>query len=107
MYAWTPRHKGSPKESPFTQEGKMEVKRIVGILNPLVAGKNQDEGDKRRKIFSEEPCLGMDNHFSGEHVDELLGENGYKTIHTTARGRLGKDPSRTTTTRRELRLVRD
>ena len=64
MYAWTPRHKGSPKESTFTQEGPMEVKRIVGILNPLVAGKKQDEGDNRRQIFLEEPCLGMDNHFS-------------------------------------------
>ena len=69
----------------------MEVKRIFGILNPLVIGKKQDEGDKRRQIFSEEPCLGMDNHFSGEHVDAFLGENGYKTIHTTACSRLVKD----------------
>ena len=91
MYAWTPRHKGSPKESTFTQEGPMEVKRIVGILNPVVIGEKQDKGDKIRQIFLEEPCLGMDNHFSGEHVDTFLGENGYKTIHTTARGRLGKD----------------
>ena len=33
----------------------------------------------------------MDNHFSGEHIDAFLGENGYKTIHTTACGRSGKD----------------
>ena len=69
----------------------MEVKCIVGILNPLVVGEKQVEGNKRRHIFLEEPCLGMDNHFSGEHVNEFLGENGYKTIHTTTRGRLEKD----------------
>ena len=69
----------------------MEAKNIVGILNPLVAGENQDEGNKRRQSFSDEPCLGMDNHFSGEDVNAFLGDNGYKTIHTTARGRLGKD----------------
>ena len=68
----------------------MKVKRIVGILNPLVAGEKQDEGDKRRQIFSEDPCLGMDNHFRGENVDAFLGENRYKTIHTTAHSRLGK-----------------
>ena len=85
MYDWTLWHKGFPNVSLFTQEGPMEVKRIVGILNPLVIGKKQDEGDKRRQIILEEPCLGMDNHFSGEHVDTFLGENGYKTIHTTAR----------------------
>ena len=44
MYAWIPRHKGFPKVSPFTQEGPMEVKHIVGILNPLVAGEKQDKG---------------------------------------------------------------
>ena len=65
MYAWTPRHKGFPKVSPFTQEGPMEVKHIVGILNPLVIGKKQAKGVKRRNMFLEEPCLGMDNHFSG------------------------------------------
>ena len=92
MYAWTPRHKEFPKEYPFTQEGPMEVKRIVGILNPLVVGEKQDVGDNRWQIFLEEQCLGMDNHFSREHVDTFLGENGYKTIHTTPpRGRLGTD----------------
>ena len=91
MYTRTPRHKGFPKVSTFTQEGPMEVKSIVGILNPLVAGEKQDEGDKRRQIFLEDPCLGMDNQFRGDHVNAFLGENGYKTIHTTARGRLGKD----------------
>ena len=60
MYDWTLWHKGFPKVSLFTQEGPMEVKRIVGILNPLVIGKKQDEGDKRRQIFSEEPYLGME-----------------------------------------------
>ena len=69
----------------------MEVKHIVGILNPLVAGEKQDKGNKRWQIFSDKPCIGMDNHFSGEHVDVFLGENGYHTIHTTAHGRLGKD----------------
>ena len=90
MYAWTPRHKGFPKESPFTREVPMEVKRIVGISNPLVVGEKQDKGDKRRQIFLEKSCLGMDNHFSGEHVNAFLGENRYKTIHTTAHSRLGK-----------------
>ena len=32
----------------------------------------------------------MDNHFSGSHVDILLGENGYKSINTCRRDCLPK-----------------
>ena len=73
MYAWTPRNKGFPKVSQFAQEGPMEVKRIVGILNTLVIGEKQDEDDKRGQIVLEEPCIDTDDHFSGEHINAFLG----------------------------------
>ena len=41
-----------------------------------------------RQIFTQKPCLSMDNHFSGKNVDHHLGSNGYKGVYTSARGRL-------------------
>ena len=84
--AWTPRHKLFKKEGKFTQEGPMEMKRLCEMLLPLVKGSPQDANDKRRQIFDAVPCLGMDNHFSGDHVDKFLGENGFKAIMTRQRG---------------------
>jgi hypothetical protein len=90
LYAWTPRHKGFEKKAPFTQEGPMELKRLCEEITPLVIGEDQEEDDKRRQIFTEKPCFGMDNHFSGDHVDAYLGEHGFKGIYTRQRGRLHK-----------------
>ena len=66
----------------------MEMKRLCEMLLPLVKGLPQDANDKRRQIFDAVPCLGMGNHFSGDHVDKYLGENGFKVIMTRQRGRL-------------------
>ena len=59
-------------------------------LTPLVKGQPQEENDERRHIFVVKPCLGMDKHFSGGHVDDYLGENGYKAIMTRQREQLHK-----------------
>ena len=107
MYDWTPWHKGFPKVSPFTQEGPMEVKRIVGILNPLVIGEKQDEGDKRRQIFQRSHALAwittsvenMSTH-SLERMDTI-------PFILPRMATWEKTSSSTTPTRRELRLVRD
>ena len=88
MIAWTPRHKPFKKEGKFTQEGPMEMKRLCEMLLPLVKGSPQDANNKCRQIFDAVPCLGMDNHFSGDHVDKYLGENGFKATMTRQRGRL-------------------
>ena len=90
IYGWTPRHSLFPKKAAFTHQGPMEVKRMVGILTPLVKGHTQDEGDNRRQLLEEKPCLTMGNHFSDNHVDGYLGLNGWKTCHTTQQGHLLK-----------------
>ena len=48
----------------------------------------QEANDERCQIFDAKPCLGMDNHFSGGHVDEYLGKNGYTAIMARQRGQL-------------------
>jgi hypothetical protein len=53
----------------------------------LLIGQAQEDGDKRTQVFTEKPCLGMDNHFIGKHVDTFIGSNGYKGVYTTQRGR--------------------
>ena len=68
----------------------MELKYFCKKLTPLVKGQPQEENDERHQIFVAEPCLGMDNHFSGSHVDKYLGENSHKAVMTRERGRLHK-----------------
>ena len=64
----------------------MELKRLCKMLTPLVKGYPQEANNVRCQIFDAKPCLGMDNHFSGGHVDEYLGVNGFKAIMTRQRG---------------------
>ena len=68
----------------------MELKRLCEMLTPLVKGQPPEDSNERRQIFDAKPCLGMDNHFSGSHVDKYLGQIGYKAIMTRQRGRLHK-----------------
>ena len=88
IYAWTPRHNLFKRVAQFTQEGPAEVVRLMNELTPLVVGEKQEAGDTRSQLFTEKPCLAMDNHFSGRNVDHYLGINGYKGVYTCARGRL-------------------
>ena len=73
MYAWTPRHQQYKKEGKFTQEEPIELKCLCKMLTPLVNGCPREVNDKRRQILDAKPCLGMDNHFSGGHVEKYLG----------------------------------
>ena len=91
ILAHTARSNHYGRQPPFTREGPSEVKRLIDLINPLVVGQSKAEDDMRRQIFPEKPCLGMDNHFSGDDVDNYLGSNGYKAIMTRARNRLPKE----------------
>lgn len=51
-------------------------------------GEEKDEGDNRRQIFEEKMLLGLDNHFSGDCINQFIGSNGYKSVLTVARDRL-------------------
>ena len=62
--------------------------RLTNALTPLVVGQEQEEGDTRHQLFTQKPCLSMDNHFSGKNVDHHLGSNGYNGVYTSACGRL-------------------
>ena len=88
VYGYTPRSKHFKREAPFTREGPAEVKRIIDQINPLVKGQPKEESDKRRQVFNEKPCMGLDNHFSGDVTCNLVGTEGYKLVKTTARDRL-------------------
>jgi hypothetical protein len=88
IYAWIPRYILYKKAPHFTQESPIEVMCLVAELTSLVIGQAQEDGDKRRQVFTKKPCLSMDNHFSGKHVDRFIGSNGYKGVYTTQRGRL-------------------
>ena len=88
IYAWTTHHNLFKRVAPFTQEGPAEVVRLTNTLTPLVVGQEQEEGDTRRQLFTQKPCLSMDNHFSGKNVDHHLGSNGYKGVYTSALSRL-------------------
>jgi hypothetical protein len=91
LYAWSPRHKYFQRPKGFTQEGPAEAMRCFDILKPLIIGEEKDKDDKRRQIFSEGPHLCMDNHFSGDHVMEFLGGEGWKATLTCRRDRLPKE----------------
>jgi hypothetical protein len=47
MYAWTPCHKFFEVVRPFTATGPAEVKRLVDMVTPLVAGTTKDQGSNR------------------------------------------------------------
>ena len=68
----------------------MEMMCLCKELTPLVIGQSQEVEDHRPQIFTQKPCLGMDTHFSGAHVDTYIGKEGYKAIHTRQQGRLYK-----------------
>ena len=70
----------SIRDAPLTQEGPVGMKSVVTLLNPLVVGEERYEENKRRQIFPKKSYFEMDNHFSGGHVDTLLGKKGYKSI---------------------------
>ena len=88
IHAWYPRHSVHKKEAPFTQQGPSEIKAIVDRILPLIEGRPQEKGDKRRQIFSVEPHLSFDNHFSGNPVMHHLGVNKFKATCTSRRDRL-------------------
>ena len=88
LLAYTQRHSVFKRYAPFTQEGPAELKRIYDIINPLIVGNVLPDGDKRRQIFDKPPHITMDNHFSGDHVQDFLGKNGWGSTCTCRRDRL-------------------
>jgi hypothetical protein len=53
-YTWTPHHSLYKKTPLFTQEGPMEVTRLMAELTPLLLGKAQEDGDKMKQYFYRE-----------------------------------------------------
>ena len=88
IYVYTPRHKLFKRDKRFPQEGPSEVKRLMDTLNPIIQEEEKADGDKRRQIFESKPCLGMDDHFSGDNICEYIGELGWKSLKTTRRDHL-------------------
>lgn len=89
--AYIHRHKLQPRPPPFTQQGTSELYSLASGIKPLIMGAEQEEGDNRRQIFSTEPHITADNHFSGDPVMGWLGENGYGGLMTCRRDRLPHD----------------
>ncbi len=79
VYGYTVQHKVFEQIKPFTQEGPAKVKCLFDLLLPWIVG-NYKRNDKRRQICLNPPFLSMDDHFSGDDVLQLLGENGLAAI---------------------------
>ncbi len=90
IYAYTPHHKFFEVVQPFTASGPAKVKRLVGMIAPLIVGTTKDPTDNRKQIFSECVHIAMDNHFSVDDVLRYLGEGGWKGTMTCRRDRLPK-----------------
>ncbi len=76
IYAWTPRHKFFEVVRPFMATGPVEVKRLVGIITPLVVGATKDQTDKRKQLFSKCVHITMDNLFNGDEALRYLVLSG-------------------------------
>ena len=68
IYLYMPRHSTFQRDAPFTQEGQVEIKRIIDNMMLFVKDEPNDESDTRSQIFDEKPCIGFDNHFSGDNI---------------------------------------
>jgi hypothetical protein len=83
--AYLHRHKCHPPITGFTRQGPMEVRMIMEDLKHLVQG---EEADRRRQIFKEKPHSTWDNFFSGDDINDWIGQNGFGVTMTCRRDRL-------------------
>ena len=64
--------------------GNLDVKEIMEVMKLMVEG---EEGGER-KIFREHPHSIWDNYFSGDHIMDWLGVNGFGDFITCKRDQL-------------------
>jgi hypothetical protein len=83
--AYLHRHKCHPPIAGFTRQGPMEVRMVMEDLKHLVEG---EEADGRRQIFTEKPHSTWDNFFSGDDINDWIGQNGFGVTMTCRRDRL-------------------
>jgi hypothetical protein len=83
--AYLHRHKCHPSIAGFTRQGPMEVRMVMEDLKHLVQG---EEADGRRQIFQEKPHSTWDNFFSGDDINDWIGQNGFGVTMTCRRDRL-------------------
>jgi hypothetical protein len=86
--AYTHKHKVYDHPPGFTCKGPAEARQIMEIIQPLVIGEESLEIDTKRQIFKEKPHLTLDNYFSGDHIMDWAGENGFSATMTCQHDRL-------------------
>ena len=84
--AYMHRHKLHIKPPGWTQQGPLEVRRLLEKLNGLVHG--EASADSRRQIFKKKPHSTWDNFFSGDRICTYIGQNGFGATMTCRRDRL-------------------
>lgn len=81
IYAYTQRHKFFSRKKPFIQEGPAKVERLVASTTPLIKTNQEDGKDTQHQVFGEPPCISMENHVSDDAFQQLLGNEGWKSIN--------------------------
>jgi hypothetical protein len=80
-------HKSHPALTGWTRQGPLEVWMIMEDLNHLVKG---EKANGRCQIFQEKPHSTWDNFFSGEDINDWIGQNGFGVTMTCRQDRLPK-----------------
>jgi hypothetical protein len=81
--AYVHRHKLSPRDNGFTQQGPNEVRIISEKIKAMI-------DDTENELWTSKPHFTFDNFFSGDRVMDWLGEEGFGALTTCRRDRLPK-----------------
>ena len=86
--AYSHRHKLHPPCNGWNSgaQGPQEARRIAEMIKPMCDTEPEVAGIKQ--IFPSYPHFTWDNYFSGDHIMDWLGENGFGAIMTCRRDRL-------------------
>jgi hypothetical protein len=86
--AYSHRHKLHPQCNGWnsTAQGPQEARRIAEMIKPMCDVEPEAQGIKQ--MFPTHPHFTWDNCFSGDHIMDWLGENGFGAAMTCRRDRL-------------------
>ena len=86
--AYLHRHKLHEKPTGWKASGPLEVIPIMEKVGRMVMYGEDTEDGSTKKLFRAKPDTTWYNYFSGDHVMDWLGQNGFGATMTCRRDRL-------------------